>query len=370
MSNTQEHKGFWWQGYDIDTVAQHDYPSSRIKAARRRLANGRSQSLGERVRALTAEARGAEDAVRAVARFVQGALLHCPLMQPAESGRGYEWGRRTGLLPARWADRPRMIEWFGQRLVMDAALLLELGDGRCGQCVAVLCDALREAGFLARPWQLPHHVVTEVVVDGSARVIDADAFKNGIFLECDRGGLVTRRELEQNPYLVDRFKPTGWMFRRDSVYAKNSRTGKFYTGYVDFHSPEVDGQMSERFGAQRRLLPPGIPQWDGELERCLPAGRVATLSFVSVFPERAVGYRVRCGMRGRGYAYDRIMPEALQCETSSEVFERYLTIPELEIRLTEPGRYYVTAAAVPRYVDEFPDTYLWWSDELVIDVII
>lgn len=358
---------FWWQGFNCGRIAPLDYPLPRVIAATERLARG-SPRLEAGIDGIRRQSRTADEAVRGIARFVQAALVHPPLLQPATARWGYWRLRRAGLLPAGLAGHEEVRAAMHQRLIMDPELLLELGEARCGQCAAVLCAALQRAGFAARPWQLPHHIAVEVDFDGETRVIDADAFKHGIFFE-DGGGLITKRAVEANPYVVDRFKPTGWMFRRDSVYARNPRTGRPYRGYVDFYSPEVDGQISARYAAPTVLRPPGVPRWSGEVgPLTVERGATVSLAFQTQYADRAASYRVRCGRRSRGYAYDRLVLSALAQETASDVFEVACPAPALEFKLAAPGRYYVAAAAIPAYLDEFP-SYVWWSDELIIDVI-
>jgi len=357
---------YWWQNEAVGRyVAPFDYPPHRVAAARDRVE--RTPGALERiVRELVAESPTPQAAIRNISRFVQGALVHPPLLQPAEAPFGYWWWRT--LAPTSWAYWPRLAELLRQRLVMDPDVLLELGEGRCGQCVSVLCAALRIAGFSARPWQLPHHVVAEVAFEGNACVIDADAFKNGIMLERN-GRLLTRKEIESNPYLVDRLKPTGWMFRRDSMYARAPQTGLPYRGYLDFYSPEEDGQISARYGAEPVLKPPGLPRWnEGRKTVICVAGEVVEVSFASEYPERACGYRVRVGRESRGYSYDDLVKEHLGAETSAIVFELELGEPCAAFKLAEKGRYFVTAAAVPSYLADVP-SYVWWSDELVVDVV-
>lgn len=358
---------FWWRHTPMRRrVAPHDYPAERLAAARGRVTTEGAR-LEAMVKAVVTASRTPEEVVRGLARRVQDALVHPPLLQPSGARWGYWRLRRLGLLPAVIAGHEEVRAAMHQRLIMDPEVLLALGEGRCGQVAAVLCAALERAGFSARPWQLPHHVTVEVELGGEWRVIDADAFKNGVLLE-SAGALVTRRELERNPYLVDRFKPTGWMFRRDSVYAREPGSGRPFTGYVDFYSPEEDGQMSARYGATTVLRPPGVPRWSlAERTLAVRRGEEIGVAFASRYAERAQGYRVRCGRRSRGYAYDALVLARAGNETGADVFERECKEPELAFRLEAPGRYYVAAAAVPAYSAEFP-SYLWWSDELIIDV--
>jgi hypothetical protein len=358
---------FWWQDMSIRRVAPHDYPRARVHAARERMA-GRSGRLEPCVKEIVRRSRSPETAVRGIARFVQDALMHPPLLQPSDARWAYWKLRRAGVLPARLAGHEEVRAAMHQRLIMEPELLLELGEGRCGQCSAVLCAALRLAGFSTQPWQLPHHIAVEVIIDDESCVIDADAFKNGVFLEIG-GRIATKRDVEKNPYLVDRFKPTGWMFRRDSVYARDAQTGRPYEGYVDFYSPEDDGQISGRYAAPRILRPPGVPRWmDIRTPLIAVRGQTLDLSFSCRHADRAKGYRVRCGRESRGYTYDHLVLPLLARETSRDIFEFERAEPNVSFRLDERGRYFVSAAAIPSYSDEFP-SYVWWSDELIIDVV-
>lgn len=357
---------FWWQTVDVGRrVAPFDYPPARLAEARGRAAD--AWTVFEReVRKVVAAGTEPQQVIRGVTRLVQAALIHPPVLQPAWAPLGYWWWR--SLAPTGWSRWPRLAELLGQRLVTEPEVLLALGEGRCGQCVALLCAGLRLAGFAAQPWQLPHHVVAEVAWSGGTGVIDADAFKNGIMLDWE-GSLPTRAQLEARPYLVDRFKPTGWMFRRDSAYARDGRTGRAYRGYVDFHSPEEDGQISARYGAARVLRPPGVPRWAGaETPLTTEAGGCLEVPFACRYPERASGYRVRVGRTSRGYTYDALVPARLHHETAGVVIDQETSTPVATLRLREKGRYFVTAAAVPAFLAEFP-SYVWWSDELVVDVV-
>lgn len=356
---------FWWQDHPLpDEIAPHDYPPARLAAARRRqVAEG--PTLARRVAEIVRASPTRADVLRGVVRLVQEALVHPPVVQPAEAVPGFWWARRLGVLPARWASRPRVEEVLRQRLIMDPELLIALGEGRCGQCVALLVAALGHAGIAARPWQLPHHVVAEVDWEGGPVVVDADAFKHGVMFERD-GRFVTRGEIEREPRIVDRFKPTGWMFRRDSAYARRA-DGAAWRGYVDFYSPEGDGQMSARYGGAP-LLPPGVPRWESGTELLRVRRGVEVERGLEVFEAgRASGYRVRVGRRSRGYRYDALRWASLANETSAEVLEIATAEPVARFRLEDPGTYFVTVAAVPAYFAEFP-SYLWWSDELTVEV--
>jgi len=140
--------------------------------------------------------------------------------------------RRSRLKVDRIALSRLFIVFLSQRLILDPDLLLVLGEARCGQSAQVLCSALSLVGIKSNILQLPGHIVNEIIFDNTTYIVDIDAFKNGIFLE-KNGQLLTKKDFFENPYIVDRFKPTGWMFRRDSRYSYNLLTDKKYSGYID-----------------------------------------------------------------------------------------------------------------------------------------
>ena len=359
---------YWWQGTDIDHVLPFDYPEERLCNAKE-LIRRNGARFEKVVSEIIRKSRSFDQCIRLICEFVQQAFLHNPIFQPAQSGRLYRLLRRRNIsIPDSWSHRIWGQMLFGLTLLNDADMLLELGEARCGQCAHVLGLAYEKAGFRSKVLQFPAHMVTEVYLDGTAFIVDADLFKNGIFLEMnDR--LATSREVIENPYLVDRFKHTGLMFRRDSVYAFNGRTGRPYSGYLDLHSPEIDGQISRKYGAQSVLYPPGIPKWKLKDDKILlKTNEAAVLEFVSAYPERASGYRVVCGTRSRGYRYNNLARENLANETSSDIFCRDIGECGLEVSFSMPGSYYLSAAAVPHYINETP-SYVWWSDELHIQVV-
>jgi hypothetical protein len=222
-------------------------------------------------------------------------------------------------------------------------------------------------GMKASTLQFKNHVVAEVILNGTSYIIDADAFKNGILFEVT-GGLASKKDILKNPYWVDRFKHTGWMFRRDSIYAYNQRTQKPYSGYIDLFSPEIDGQISKKYDAPEVLYPPGAPEWrtpGGSVT--VEANEKRTLEFECKYAERAIGYKIKCGRKSKGYSYDRLILGNLANETSGDIFELETRENYVEVRFGDPGVYYLTVASIPYYIREFP-SYIWWSDELTIKV--
>jgi hypothetical protein len=358
---------YWWQTLNIDHVLPYDYPPERINAARQNIQRN-EQGLDKTIASLVGQCTSFEATVRRIARYVQQAVMHNPILQPATSRTLYTALRNLGVDFGPLALSPRFARLMRQRLIEDSELLIELGEARCGQCVALLRAALEVVGIKSKPLQLNNHVVNEVFWGGTSYIVDVDAFKNGIFVEGEIG-LATKREVLDNPYLVDRFKPTGWMFRRDSIYGYNERTHRPYFGYIDLYSPEIDGQMSARYAAPTPLYPPGIPRWETfEKSITLTCNTPQTLRFTCVHAERATGYRVKCGLSSKGYSYDNLILENLANETSGEVFEMNTHAPFVEVKFAHPGIYYLTAAAIPHYAERYP-SYIWWSDELKLNVV-
>jgi len=307
-----------------------DFGADRIAAARTRLAGRDREAYLDAVAArLTEGAAALEDAVGAVIRFLQDAVFHHPLRQPP-----------VGL---------------------DVAELLEVGEGRCGHVARIAVDLLRRAGFGARTRQLPRHIVAEVFLDGQWRLVDADAFKNGVVPKRRDGLLLTMRDLEKNPYQIDRFPPTGLWARPGTVYARNA-AGVEVTGYVDAVEPHVRGYPSTLYTTwAEREHPPSIP---GGLRSETAERRVQLAWDPSTDPDGDLrGYRVRIGTTSKGWSWNDVVYERLTAETGTEVglFETPETA--LEVEVDRPGTYYWSVAAVDDHVLREPETFYWSSDE-------
>lgn len=362
--HTEGRGSFWWQSSPITHVFSYDYPSTRVRDAETKLEQ-KGRRFKQTVQTIVKDSVSPEDMIRNIVRYVQRSLIHNPIFQPSKSSRLYTLARKLGLE----AKAVTICRYLTQppSLIEDPDLLIELGEARCGQCAKVLCDAFAIADLKSSTLQLNNHIVAEVILNDTSYIIDADAFKNGIFVEVN-GSLASKKDVLENPYLVDRFKHTGWMFRRDSIYGYNCKMQKPYSGYIDLYSPEVDGQISIKYGAHQGLYPPGVPKWKAPSEHIiLRPGQKIALEYTCEHSERAIGYRVKGGSRSKGYGYDWLILGNLANETTGDVFEFETIETGIEVSLDRPGTYYTTVASIPHYLEEFP-SYLWWSDELVIEV--
>jgi hypothetical protein len=361
---------YWWQESNIKQVLPYTYPASRVKAAEKKIReNGRR--FEQNILSITKKSSSLENMVRDITRYIQQSIIHNPIFQPSRSSKLYALAGKYCIDIEKTSigtllHKLRLMK--DASLIEDPDILVELGEARCGQCAKMLCEALNFAGIKSNVLQLKNHIVSEVFLNNTSYIIDADAFKNGIFIEV-AGGLAATKDVLENPYLVDQFKHTGLMFRRDSIYAYNKNKQKAYSGYIDLYSPETDGQISGKFGASKKLYPPGVPQWktaSGSVT--LKANKRMTLEYACAYADRASGYMIKCGRRSKGYSYDRLILKNLANETSGDVFELETKETYIEVGFMDPGVYYLTVASIPYYIKEFP-SYLWWSDELTIRVV-
>lgn len=357
---------FWWQQSKYNNILPFDYPSNRVKNAQAMLKR-EGAKFKKHVISLSRGCSSFEEMTKNISIFVQNSLIHNPIYQPSKSNMFYSLLRRTNLKLDKIALSRIFIKLFSQRLIIDPEILFLLGEARCGQSALVLCSALSKVGIKSNPLQLPGHIVNEVFFDNTSYIVDTDAFKNGIFLE-NNGHLLKTKDFLKNPYIVDRFKPTGWMFRRNSRYSCNLLTNKKYSGYIDLYNPELDGQFSSKYGAPQTLYPPATPSWQTlNKDITMQVGEKLTLEFKCEYSERSVGYTIKCGTKSKGYSYDDLVLENLANETSNDIFEYETKETLVPVKFNHPGIYYLTVSAKPHYLREFP-SYVWWSDELKIKV--
>jgi hypothetical protein len=350
----------WWVQSPLEKITQYDYPAVRLAKARRHI-----KTHGLRLGDVLYGIRRSEDAFTlafALGRLVQDALIHNPVFQPSQPRD----------LPLNDCLRSFFNVEIQQskELITDPLLLFLLGEARCGQIADVYASLLREFGFQAGREQLHNHVVTQVSIAGEEYLIDLDAFKNGVFfLEEDGRTLLTKKEVLDCPQVVDRFKHTGWMFRKNTRYARNV-DGHAFTGYVDFFMPEEDGLISGKFGAPNPHLPPGVPLWDMPREKStVKAGQDLPCTFTVPYAERATQFMVRICTKSRGYSYDHLVYKNLLNESSCVEEELQLLTPEFTFRRDLPRTYYITACALSPYLLE-NSCYVWWSDEHEITVAV
>ena len=252
------------------------------------------------------------------------------------------------------------------QLVYDPLLLLLLGEARCGQVAHVLVTLLDRVGIKSKVEKLQNHIVANVLLNGDEYLIDADGFKNNIFFFKDTKMLYTRKEILNTPTLVDQFKHTGWMFRRNTRYAQNADR-KNFTGYIDFFMPENDGLISGKFGNHSPYKPPGIPIWDTPGKVFIKPTEKLNCAFAVPYSQRADYFLVRICKKTKGYNYNHLVYKNLLNESDDIVEEIKTTDMSFVFSVEQRGQYYITACSMSDYL-EHNKCYVWWSDELKITV--
>jgi len=227
-------------------------------------------------------------------------------------------------------------------------------------------ELFQHAGLEARLRQFPQHVVAEVRCDSRWVLADADAFKGGIVPETPEGRLLTMDDIEANPYVLDRFPPTGWMLRPGSKHTRGM-LGHRVRGYVDALEPDDRGFVSGYYVTSARGFPPSLP----EIRRFDVIGGRFRLSWTptQVRDGRVVGYRVCVGTRSRVWTYDDIFQaEAPLAQTSCDVFEAETTALCVEGPLnSDASALFASVTAVSDRVEKEPATFFWPSEEAVLE---
>lgn len=360
---------FWWQSTQWLDVHPYLYPKSRIELAKINIEYNKNSFL-RTIKRIEEDHADRHVVIEEVISFVQNSLIHNPIFQPAVDGPFTSTLRKLGYDPDKYRITKLIDDIISEKphLILDPDLLIELGEARCGQAARILCRALEIIGIEAVPVKLRNHIVTEAKIEGTSYLFDVDAFKNGIIPTGSKKWL-TSHELNRDPTIVDKFKHTGWMFRTDSRYAINQEFGKPYTGYIDLYTPEEQGLISWRYGATEKIIPPGVPKWKLESnEVTLSSGESATFEFDVTNYDKASHYIVRIGKTSKNYSYDHIVPSMLANETSSIIWEKKITDKFIEITIDSPGAYFLTAVSVPVYAESH-SSYLWWSNEILLNVI-
>jgi hypothetical protein len=276
-----------------------------------------------------------EKAVRRIIGFVQKAVFRDPVAQPL---------LEDGSLP-------------------DGLTALLCARGRCGHTARILVDLLQHAGFDARVRRFPQHVVAEVKCCGRWVLADADAFKGGVIPEGPDGRLLSMEDIEANPYVLDRYPPTGWMMRPGSKHTKGL-FGRQVRGYVDALEPDQRGFVSGYYVSCARGFPPSLPE-----VRHFAAGRgrfVLSWTVAKVREGRLLGYRVRIGTRSRGWTYDDVfLADAPLSATSCDIAETETAALCIEgpvdLKIDE---LFASVTAVSDRVEKEPRTFFWPSEEV------
>lgn len=321
---------------DITRVEKTYYPRSLLREGRAAV-GGTDPGLYLRslLDALTQGAAGPQEVIERIICFIQDALRHSPLRQPMEGGE----------------------------IVDDARLLLHLSEGRCGHAAAAAAQLFRAAGFRARVSQLHSHVIAEVHFGGTWRIADADAFKNGVIPKTSDGGLLSMEELRAAPHLIDRFPPTGLVWRTGTRYGRNA-AGLPVEGHVDLWDFEDKGFLCSHYLPVPRQFPPALPR----LLRprvVLSKPGLARLEWEASRDRDGdlLHYEARVGTTSKGWSYDRVVYENLLNETGADVGAIRTSAPSVEVKLPRPGRYFWSVKAVDRHVEIEPRTHFWSSDE-------
>lgn len=290
-------------------------------------------------RTIAEEAGDEEEIVRRTIRFVQKAVFRDPVVQPLAD---------DGSLP-------------------DALTSLLCARGRCGHTAQILADLCRHAGLETRVRQFPQHLVAEIRCNARWVVADADVFKGGIIPQNDHGRLLTLEEIEAQPYVLDRFPPTGWMIRPRSRFTRGL-LGRQVRGYVDALEPDQRGFVSGYYVPTAWGHPPSLPAIRrfearaGRAELCWTPSRVKE--------GRLLGYRARIGTRSRAWTYDEVCwAEAPLAATPGDVAEAETSETGLQSPVP-PGvkRLFASVTAISDRIEKEPRTFFWPSEEAVCDV--
>lgn len=237
--------------------------------------------------------------------------------------------------------------------------LLQLGEGRCGGVATLAADLLRRAGFASRTRQFDHHVIAEVFLDHQWRIVDADLFKNGVIPRNQNGQLLSMRDLEENPYQIDKFPPTGGLcLRTGSHYA-------IFEAPLSVLSSEYRGYISGYYCHWiPQQYPPSIPQLIKQPDHSYHPV-IVTLAWRPSLPKNGESprYRVRIGTTSKGYSFKNAVYSQLLNETGIEVGQFETSITNLNVKLERPGRYFWSVQAIDGHVTSEPNTFYWSSDE-------
>ncbi|KQC06463.1 MAG: hypothetical protein APR54_07210 [Candidatus Cloacimonas sp. SDB] len=336
----------WWTEYDAEIITPYDFPNERINEAKEYI---KKNNLTEDfiIKSIQNKSDNDWQYIFKLTKFIQDSILHNPVYQPSD---------KRVLNPISVIKNKKIFE---KRLIKNVLLIIILGEGRCGQVAQVLCELLKKTGFKSKIEKINNHIVTTLFYNNNEYLIDADAYKNNImFYKSNK--LYTKKEILKNPYIVDQFKHTGWMFRRNTRYSmgKNNRN---FCGYVDFFDPEIDGQVSYKYGAKNKLLPPSVCIWNKENLKS-KINKEINFSFKQQFPERVKEYKIKIGKKSKNYSYNYLIYKNLLNETGDIIDSFSTTTNTFSFKFTEKGKYYITVSAIPDYIDEHP-SYLWWSDE-------
>lgn len=295
----------------------------------------RQDALTRLVEALRRE-RGEGDLFETVYRFVQDSVFHHPLLQLVRPG---------GLA------------------LFDSVAVLLCGIGRCGHVAALACDLYRAAGFEARVTQLHKHLCCEVFVEGRWRVVDADAFKGGVWPRNHVGGWATLDELRADPVLLDQLPAVGLQLSSAAPWSQGLG-GLAVTGYTDVGLAWERPYLSYLyFGVSpgRPAAPPVVEaMWLGPNQLRLTAREVAA-------GVRRV--RLSIGAAGRGWCYEDVPDASYLRPPCSDVALLEVDAVELKAGVTvaAPAQtVYVNVFALDEHQLDNRDVWLWPAPEIIV----
>jgi SAM-dependent methyltransferase len=314
------------------------FPSAILEHARGQAALfGGANYLTKLVQAIADGSSTEDDAARRLIRFVQAAIFRDPISQPVNS---------DGSLP-------------------DPATILFCARGRCGHCSSLLTALAHAAGIDARVRQLPSHVTCELRVAGRWIIADADAFKHGVIPVNRSGALIGFDELNDDPYLLDRFPATGWYIRPGSRYTRGVG-GTQVSGYVDACEPNRRGFVSGYYEPRAIGYPPPLPAnltWniDGDRFRLEWSPTIITEG-------RVVEYRVCVASHSRGWTYDDLS-DAVISPLPGDVLKTKSTDCFVEGSIPRnTSRLFASVVAVSDRIDLETETHFQPSEESVLNL--
>ncbi len=252
--------------------------------------------------------------------------------------------KRVGNI-VKFVQRALLHDAFGQPPLAHPVVVLEYGSAHCTIANQyVLSSLLAKASFTARPIQLIHHSVLEVLIGDNWYIVDADMFDE-VILDGE-GHMPTLDWLRQSPnyYIVDQY----------------SRTRPFYDYPVNEAGERVSGLVSSG-----RIEDTGYPSYHYG----------APLEFAPSRP-RLLRPRIRTNTGKADIRWDRVYDrdgdlqhywvEVGTNPGSSDVGMYKTRKNRMQISLEDPGLYYYRIRAVDDHMRHNEQTYYLSSEEGVI----
>lgn len=217
---------------------------------------------------MTSGSTDADEKFLRIYRFVQDALFHHPTIQ---------------------------FRRYDGSIFTDPFTILLSGIGRCGHVAHVAKELFQAAGWPARVTQLDRHVCCEVLYQNRWRLVDADAFKSGLWPKNADGQWATLEEVKRDPALLDSLPAIGHQLSSEAGPAKD-QLGRVIDGYVDtglaWERPYVSAIY---FGGTES--PPAPPRIVASRSR-----RSVSVALADISPGTAK-VEIWIGRRGRGFSY-------------------------------------------------------------------